>query len=415
MFGLFPDPLLDEKPEEKYGRVLKMLEADTENQFGPARSGYRLNLRIYEWLYPLYERPKTAEEGEAAEMASLEAAAALLEDLDADLVTVHETDAWWLGQAGLLLPLDRFTGPEQAMLEEEFFPSVLNQFRAGGILYALPIAALPLMLYYDEDYFAEHGVPPVDASWGWDELVENAGKLTTRKSDGTVARWGLVAHMQWVWWALWQNQAETVDPDTSQCRLQEPAALEALQFVRDLMHAHRVSPPVTWRDLWELDLIGRSPPAMIFEYSPSTLSYQGFRMAALPRGKVRAVPVRAGYGLAIAARTKHPEAAYTALQGLTQAMQEEAAVPASRAAVARLAEIRTDLRPSEVAAIQHSLEHGRAEPQAGIHGLQLLAMHEVMESLGRGEDLATMVNSACSAVREYQQQGTVPRHWRRAV
>ena len=32
---------------------------------------------------------------------------------------------------------------------------------------------------------------------------------------------------------------------------------------------------------------------------------------------------------------------------------------------------------------------------------QLVAMHEVMERLGRGEDVAAMVNGACALVREY--------------
>ena len=392
-----------EGPENKYGRAVAMLEADKENQFGPTRGGYRLALRFFEELYPRYAAPKTHEEVDVAQAASLDAAAALLEDLEADLVIVQPTDALWLGQEGLLLPLDRFSGPAGATLDQEFFPSALNQFRRDGALYALPIGALPVMLYYDEDYFAAQGVPPVDASWDWDDLVESAIKLTTFKQDGSVARWGLIAHKEWVWWALWQNEAEAVDPDTLQCRLQEPAAIEALQFVHDLIHRHRVSPPVSWRDLWESSLIGLSPPAMLYHHLPLAPS-GAFRTAALPRSKVHAVPVRADFGLAIAARTQKTEAAYTALRGLTHAMQEEVAVPASRAAVARLAEIRTDLRPAEVAAIQHSLEHSRADPQPGLHVSQLVAMHEVMESLGRGDDVAAMVNGACSRVREYQRE-----------
>ena len=39
--------------------------------------------------------------------------------------------------------------------------------------------------------------------------------------------------------------------DTRQCRLPEPAAVEALQFVHDLLHKHRVSPLAEMRDLWD--------------------------------------------------------------------------------------------------------------------------------------------------------------------
>ena len=398
-YGFFRDPLSDEKKEDKYRRAVTMLEADRDNPHGSTRGRYSLDLRFYEMLYPLYDPPKTREEGEAAQRASLEAAAELLESLEADLVSVWHPDAGWLGENGILLPLDRFIGPAGSGLEREFFPSVLDQFREGGALYALPIGALPVMLHFDEGYFALRGVPPVDTSWTWDDLVDAAVKLTTRKEDDTVARWGLIAHMEWVWWALWQNEAETVDHDTLQCRLQVPAALEALQFVHDLIHKYRVSPLANWRDLqgsrWP------TPPAMLYDHVP--LPPAGFRTAALPRGKVHAVPVRADLGLAIAARTKQPDAAYAALRGLALAMQAEVAVPASREATARLADFRTDLRPEEVAAIQHSMEHSRAEPRAGVDVPQLVAMHEAMERLGRGEDVAAMVNGSCARLREYQQ------------
>lgn len=394
----FLDQFDEDKPEDRHRRAVAMLETDKENPYGPSRGRYSLTLRFFGKLYPMPEVSQTAEEQEAA---SLEVATALLEELEADLVIVPMHDAMLLGKHGLLLPLDRFSGRMGMDLEREFFPSVLSQFRRGGALYALPVGALPQMLHYDEGHFLVQGVPPVDGSWNWDDLVERAAKLTTYKEDGMVDRWGLIAHMDWVWWALWQNGAEAVDSDTLQCRLQEPAALEALQYLHDLIHTHRVSPPTIWRDLrssrWP------SPPAMLYDHFP--LAPSGYRTAALPQGKMHATPVRADFGIALTAQTKHPDAAYTALRGLTHALQNEVAIPASRAAAARLADIRTDLRPAEVAAIQHSLEHGRAEPQPIKNVAQMIAMHEVMESLGRGDDVATMVISACSAVREYQQQG----------
>ena len=389
-----------EEPEHRYGRAAAALEMDTENPYGPTRGGFSLSLHFYERLVPLIEAGnRTHEELEAAQAAALDAAAAYLEDLAADLVTVSQDEARWLGQEGILLPLDRFGGQMGTELERDFFPSALDGFRSGGALYALPLAALPLMLYYDEEYFALQGVPPVDARWNWDDLVESAAKLTTYQEDGAVARWGLIAHQHRVWWALWQNGAEAVDPETLQCRLQESAALEALQFVRNLIHTHRVSPPVSWRDLWVSGLIWRSPPAMLYNFYQRAPS-GAIRLASLPRGKARVVPVQVDLGLAIAARTPQPETAYTALRGLTQALQAEVAVPASRAGVARLADIRTDLRPEEVAALQDSLEHGRAWPQ---DLPQLYAMQEVMDGLGRGDDVAAIVNGACSTVRARQQ------------
>ena len=65
-------------------------------------------------------------------------------------MTVWPHEARWWGENGLLLPLDRFSGAGESELNQEFFPTVLNQYRRDGALYALPVDAAPLMLYYDQ-------------------------------------------------------------------------------------------------------------------------------------------------------------------------------------------------------------------------------------------------------------------------
>lgn len=237
------DGALHGNPEENYQQAAATLEEDRDNFYGPARGGYTLALRFFENLYGIMEEPpKSQEELEAAQAAALEAAAGILDDLEADLVTVGAEEARWWGRSGLLLPLDRFTGPESAELNHEFYPSVLNQYQVDGVQYALPVGAAPLMLFYDEEYLANLGVSPPDASWHWDDLARNAATLTRSNKSGTVLRWGLVARGERIFWALWQNEASLVDMDSLQCRLQEPAGVEALQFVHEVMHKHRVSP-----------------------------------------------------------------------------------------------------------------------------------------------------------------------------
>ena len=387
--------------EDRYERALAALEEDADNAYGPARAGYSLALRYVERFYPPYseddEAPETEEEIEAARAARLAFVAETLDTLDADLVTVWPEEARWWGEEGLLLPLDRFSGMEESALNAEFFPTVLNQYRGGGTLYALPVDAAPLMLHYDEAFLERRGVPPPDVTWHWDDLARNAAALTTARQDGTVTRWGLVAHGQRVFWALWQNEASLVDVDTRQCRLTEPAAVEALQFVHDLLHKHGASPLAEMWDLWQY--IRSTPPAMLYDYPPLILNRRNdFRMAALPRGKVPATPVRTHLGIGIAARTQKTERAFAALKGFNRAMQEHVAVPAGRDAVARLADIRPDISPQEVTAVQHSLEHGREWPK---HGLPLTIMYEMTQSLGRGDDVATIVNQACAIAHEY--------------
>lgn len=374
--------------EEKLQRIEQELAASTESPFSPTRGRYTLTLRFVERYA----------EGYAEQLATW------LEELSedekgADLVTVWGDEARALGEMGALLPLDQFGGFGGVDFEWEFYAPVLDLFRENGAVYALPADAFPLMLYYDADYFAQAGVAPPDDTWDWDILVENALRLTQRDKDGTVSRWGLAAHSQSsIWWALWQNEAELADALTSQCRLQEASAIEALEFFRGLMHTHGVSPAVFDVDLWRLiDDPAGLPPAMVYTTLPLGSSRFNYRRAELPRGKARSVPVDSHLGIAILAQTAKPEAAYTALRGLLHTMRPYVNVPAEREGVARLGQIRPDLQPEEVTAVQHSMEYGRVEPH---DPSQYSAMVSMTEALVRGDEVASAVNQACSALYE---------------
>ena len=370
-------------PETYLHQAVATLAEDEENPLGPKRARYTLNMKYQ------------------VELLSHEDLALWMEDNQVDLVTVDQWSAILLGEEGIILPLDQLTGADGPTLMQSFYPVVLEQYRRGA-LYALPIDALPLMLNYFPGYFREEPLPP-DGSWDWDDLVENAAKLTRRRDDGTVASWGVIPHFNGLWWALWQNGAVAVDPDTQACRLQDPAAIEALQFIHGLLHTHRVTPTVE-EDLWKLVFqpVGQ-PPAMVYTYHPMHQLLNKYRVAALPRGKMHAVPTWSSMGIAIASRTKHPEAAYTALKALVDVMQSRVHVPAQKEAVARIGELRPELRPEEVEAYQQSMEHGRewfSKFIAARYG-----MGEVWRMLIRGDDVATVVNQGCSFITEYQRTG----------
>lgn len=366
-------------------QVTAALMEDTENPNGPAKGGYTLRSGF---AHPEQVSPRPRNEAELL---------AWYQSLDADLFTVNPYLARWLGEQGVLLPLDQLIAADEAALIQGHYPYLVDQFRSAGGLFALPVDANPSMVHYDPKYFAEQGVPPVDDSWGWDDIVENAVTLTRRNASGEVQRWGLFTQESGYWWALWQNEAELADPAALNCRLQDAAAREALQFCRDLLHTHRVAPPVTKVIEWQVsETPSRLWPAML--YLPhQSFSRDGYRWAALPRGKVRSVPVAGNLGIAIAARAQNTAQAYTALKGLVDVMQPLALVPARRDAVARLGDFEKNLLPAEIAAIQQSLEHGRGLPP---YPLMWDAMRAIEEGLARGDEVATVVNAACSVLTE---------------
>lgn len=382
--------------EGAYQEVMAALAQDPDNPFGPERGRYRLTLRTSDDFFPGTTWDSPADE-------ALDAIAAFLDELEADLVTVWPELAQWLGRRGLLLPLDRFSGSDAASLEREFFPVALDRYRADGALYALPVSAVPQMVLYHSGHVRQQGLPPPDASWDWDDLAAYGAKLTTRDDEGRVTRWGLLTHFEEIWWALWQNGADALDPDTLRCRLEEPAAVAALQFFHDLIHTHRASPAAWAQDLF--DILNSNPPSMRFEYVVGWLYPAVYRVAALPSGKQFVAPVRDGFGIGIATRTPQTEAAYTALQGLVRAMQTQVMIPARRDAIAGLRRVMFDLQPAEREAIEQSMEHGRALPQTL---LPRVTMGRATEALVKGKGVATAVNEACGVLRKYQDRGDSP-------
>ena len=364
-------------------QIVAALTEDSENPNGPAQGRYTLT--------PRFIRSQEAN----PPPRDVEELLAWYGSLEVDLLSVHPFLAQMLGERGVILPLDQFIAADGPEFSEAFYPFLFDHFRSDAGLFALPVDASPTMVQYDPKYFEESGVPPVDSSWDWDDLVENALKLTQRDDDGEVRRWGLVTQHHGNWWTLWQNGADMAEPTTKQCRLQEPAAIEALQFCYDLMHVRRVTPPITSTDGWQVFRSqSGSWPAMYYTSNDGSWSSE-YRWAALPQGKVHSVPVMADMGIAITAQAKNTEAAYTALKGLLDVMQRFVNVPAQKEAVARMGDFRKTLLPAEIAAFQQSMEHGRAIP---LKATMWRAMFAIEEGLARGDDVVTIVNQACSLV-----------------
>ena len=383
--GLYYQPSLTfEEPQERLLKIVAALEEDVDSPNGPAQGRYTLSPGLIgRGDYP---DPPPKNDDEFAEW---------IDSIETDLLSISPDMAETLGKRGVILPLERFIGADDQDLTDTFYPFLLDQFRGEGGLFALPIDADPLLLYYDPAYFRLRGVSPPDDTWTWDDLVENALRLTRRDEDGNVTRWGLMPHFRGLWWALWQNEAEVVDPVTGRCRLQDPAATEALQFCHDLLHMHRVAPAVGGRETWEFfGGMDDRVPAMFFSTVNSKPRFD-YRLASLPRGKVRSVPVSAHMGLAIHARSGHTDVAYTALKGLLQTMQRFVGVPAQSEMVARLPEIWPTLGPAQLTALQQSMEFGRAQPWDD-HAWD--AMQHIVDGLARGDEVPTVVNAACSAL-----------------
>jgi multiple sugar transport system permease protein len=149
-----------------------------------------------------------------------------------DLQPYFDADPTW--DAGdYLAAIDGMRGPAGRGMRDE-----------RGHLYGLTSTFTPYVMYFNRDLLAAAGVEPPRAGWTWDDLLD-ACRRTTRDldGDGRPDQWG-ISLTQWLqavtpW--IWQAGGDLLDEAGERSRLGEPEAVEALSFVRSLLHDEKVA------------------------------------------------------------------------------------------------------------------------------------------------------------------------------
>lgn len=113
----------------------------------------------------------------------------------------------------------------------------------NGRTYALPYELNMSAILYNQDLFDKAGVPYPTDDWTWDDLLDKAKKLTVRQGNRTV-QWGFYSENHYASQLsfITQNGGAFLDESQSRSRISEPEAVEALQFMVDLVRKHGVSP-----------------------------------------------------------------------------------------------------------------------------------------------------------------------------
>jgi multiple sugar transport system substrate-binding protein len=127
----------------------------------------------------------------------------------------------------------------------DFFPKGIEQYRWRNGLWGLPRDFPNRNVLYSVTAFQKDGVPRPSSDWKkpdwtWDVFLDAARRLT--KPDG--AQFGFNtgrSFRQWAPW-VWGNGGEVIDESKLECVLDAPPAVEALQFLQDLIHRYRVWP-----------------------------------------------------------------------------------------------------------------------------------------------------------------------------
>lgn len=148
---------------------------------------------------------------------------------------------------GVLEPLSlRFDNSDVVKLRD-LFPQAVDAFLFNGDVLCAPQNISSPVVYYNKALFQAAKLPPPRKDWTWDDLLATAKALTRdTNGDRTIDVRGLGFEPSLNRFApfVWQAGGDVVDDLDAPKRMSliDEPALEALRFLTDLQHRHRVVP-----------------------------------------------------------------------------------------------------------------------------------------------------------------------------
>jgi sn-glycerol 3-phosphate transport system substrate-binding protein len=165
-----------------------------------------------------------------------------------DVAVLLSTDLFTLLDLNAIVPLDGFieeSGGDR--FRQDFFEAFWLNSRIGKTIYAIPFQRSTIVLYYNKDAFAKAGLDPNAPPRTWQELRQDAQKLTVRDASGNVTRWGVgIPTTGFTYWLFQGFVAEAggklANPEGTEVYYNTPETRRALGFWSALQDA-RVEPP----------------------------------------------------------------------------------------------------------------------------------------------------------------------------
>lgn len=223
----------------------------------------------------------------------------------------------WLEQ-GHALPLDRYLDAE---LINDFVPGHLRLFQVDGKQMALPHYTGVSGLFYNVDMFDAAGVPYPDGTWTWDTIIE-AGRKLTRRSGDQVVQWGFDVNGGWdrVIQFIWENGGRVIDEGAvvgNRIYLDEPEAIEALEFQHSLIWEYEIAPPYPFIGRWSHDMFWNGTELAMWQTGSWDVSATftncptcNWNVSVRPRGRTGiASAIHTADGYMVYAGTRHPDEA----------------------------------------------------------------------------------------------------------
>ncbi len=245
-----------------------------------------------------------------------------------DVFILYKHTALQWAEQGKLYNLQSFLASDAEINESSLISNSImywDQNKVAGI----KVAEESFALYYNADLFREAGVelPPSKAedAWTWEQFMMTAKKLTIDRNGHNalhpefdanhITQFG-VRFNTWMWHLMVpSNNTSVISPDGSRMNLDDPAVIDAVQRLADLIYVHHVAPsPVQEKNLPQ--------PALAMQSRKVAMNLDGqwvqldlgaagvnYGVGVLPKLKTSKT-IQFGEPLVMSSTTKHPNEAW---------------------------------------------------------------------------------------------------------
>lgn len=150
-----------------------------------------------------------------------------------------------LRETGMCVPINRFmeANPDWVKLVEDNHPKLGAAYTTGGDVYGFSFDWNNIVMHINTKLLAEAGLEMPGEDWALEDFLTYAKAMTFTRDDGTQV-YGFQAptsYFQLNAW-LYNNGAAILNDDMTQCVINSPEAVEAIQFLYDCLYKYGVAP-----------------------------------------------------------------------------------------------------------------------------------------------------------------------------
>jgi multiple sugar transport system substrate-binding protein len=234
-------PAAAARPAAKAGGKVRYLYNATP---GPNEKVHLDLVDLYGKLYPGVEVEKIRVPNDAELVRKLLAMLAA-NDLP-DLYWNRQRTATPFFDRGVVLDITPLVSADKVDLKD-FWPSAIKTYGREGKLYGLPNSASSHAYYFNKNLYQQAGLPlPTETAkkgpWNWDTIVEQGLKITKGEGPNKVFGFNQVTSIYSVDQFIWQNGGDLWDEKVTTCKLNEPPAVGAIQWLVDGVQKHKITP-----------------------------------------------------------------------------------------------------------------------------------------------------------------------------